>query len=154
MPSIVLTNKDFQALPEPFQKLLLAQFTSGTNFINKDDDRPAVKAPGDDDEELPDLSPSQTKKACESFTDKTKDFIRQIVSFPEDGFRLSDLAERVGVDPSKMRGMWGGITRVTRRLVDNDDVSLFSWTEDPDGEYRGRLSPMTYRSFRKTLGMT
>jgi hypothetical protein len=147
---MLLTEDDFQALPEEFQRLLISRFMP----VQEDgtDGEPA-EIDADDGEEPPDFSPAQAKKFYAACSDRTKEVIRQIVAFPEAGFLMSDLEKKVGVGPGQLKGSWTGITKVTRRILGDDEALLIWWTEGKNSEWHGRISPMTYRSFRKVLGV-
>ena len=143
MPSLVISEIEFQLLPDDVQQVLLTKFLSGVG----DAARPSS---ADDGEGPPDLSPAQAKNVIAGCSPKTVEVIRQIVDFPATGFRMDELAAKVGVEPGSMRGSWAGLTKVSRRVLGDPNAALIWWTELEE-TWRGRVSAMTHRSFRKAL---
>jgi len=104
------------------------------------------------DEDAPELSPAQAKRLVAYLGERSKDVMRQIVSYPVEGFVLSDLEAKMQTHPGGLRGCWTGITKVTRRVLENEHALLIWWSENDVGVVEGRLSSTAYRSLRKALG--
>ena len=85
---------------------------------------------------------------------KSIDLLKAIVGFPADGFLLSELGVKLGVDPATLRGSWSGLTKVVRRVTDDDDAALFWWEAEAGGDDSiGYLSPEAYRAIRRAFRM-
>jgi len=70
------------------------------------------------------------------------------------GFDLARVTEGLGVDDdTDLRGVWGGITKRVRTVLGDDEAYLIWWTEQESGDWTGRVSPTTHRSFGKVLGL-
>lgn len=148
MPSLTISHDEFRSLPEAVQRLLIAEFLPEEKL-------PSVSVEANanlNDEDAPDLSPVQAKRLVAYLGERSKDVIRQIVSYPVEGFVLSDLEAKMQSHPGGLRGCWTGITKVTRRVLENEHALLIWWSENDVGIVEGRLSSMTYRSLRKALG--
>lgn len=152
MPTLTITEDEFRTLPEDCQKALLACFLPDVDLDATDVGQPSARG-RDEDEEPSDLSVKQAQKTFSSFSDRTKEIVRWIVTRPASGFELLDLEKNFEVQANGLKGSWTGITKVTRRVLGDDEARLIWWTENEDGKWRGRLSPMTHRSFRRVLGL-
>ncbi len=142
MPSLVISEVEFQMLPGDVQQTLLAMFQPGADGV-----RPTT---ADDGEGPPDLSPAQARNVIAGCSPKTIEIIRQIADFPPSGFKMDELAAKVGVEPGSMRGSWAGLTKVSRRILGDPSAALIWWTELNE-TWHGRVSAMTHRSLRKAL---
>ena len=75
-------------------------------------------------------------------------------------FQIADVAKAIGVQPSGLSGVWGGLTRRLKTVTGDSDAYLIDWTKsepvvDEDDNYvdhTGEVTELTYRSFRKALG--
>lgn len=107
----------------------------------------------DEMEEPSDLSVAQAKKFLDRVSDKVRGTIRVIAEADPSGFTIPPILEALGVDDvSSLRGVWGGITKRVRTVLGDDQAALIWWVEE-EGGWRGRVSTMTHRSFRKVLGL-
>lgn len=148
MPSLIISHDEFMNLPEAVQRLLLAEFLPEEKLPSV-----SIETSADpNDDNPPDLSPVQAKRFVAYLGARSKEVIRQIVSYPVEGFALSDLEAKMQTHPGGLRGCWTGVTKVTRRVLDNDEALLIWWSENDVGVLEGRLSSTTYRSLRKALG--
>jgi hypothetical protein len=145
MPSILISDVEFQTLPDGVQQTLIAR------FLPRSGEAVVEAAPVDDGEGPPDLSPAQAKKLISGFGSKTVELIRHIAEFPASGFKMDALEEKMGCDAGGLRGSWAGITKVSRRVLGDPDAILIWWTQMEDGSWHGRVSAMTHSSLRKAL---
>lgn len=148
MPSLIISHDEFRNLPEAVQRLLLGEFLPEEKLPIA----PVEQEADPDLEDAPDLSPVQAKRFVAYLGERSKEVVRHIVSYPVEGFVLSDLEAKMQTHPGGLRGCWTGITKVTRRVLDNDKALLIWWSENDVGVIEGRLSPTTYRSLRRALG--
>lgn len=109
----------------------------------------------DEEWELPDLSPAQARKLVNNVSDRLRTTFKVIAEAPETGFIVKDIAQALGdEDEGTLRGIWSGITRRLRSVLDDEDAYLFQWEEDESGTtWKGMVSPTTHRSLRKALGV-
>lgn len=108
----------------------------------------------DESEEPADLSVAQAKKFLDRVSDKVRTTVRTIAEADPSGFDLARVKEALGVDDSTdLRGVWGGITKRVRTVLGDDEAYLVWWTEQESGDWKGRVSATTHRSFGKVLGL-
>lgn len=109
----------------------------------------------DEEWELPDLSPAQARKLVNNVSDRLRTTFKVIAESPETGFTVKDIAQALGdEDEGTLRGIWSGITRRLRSVLDDEEAYLFQWDEDEGGvTWKGMVSPTTHRSIRKALGV-
>lgn len=108
----------------------------------------------DESEEPADLSVAQAKKFLDRVSDKVRTTIRVIAESDPSGFDLARVREGLGVDDgTDLRGVWGGITKRVRTVLGDDEAYLIWWTEQESGDWTGRVSATTHRSFGKVLGL-
>lgn len=123
-------------------------------------------------EELNDLEPADAPDEAEGFVSgaaaidftseqaaeflsrcahKTRQVLIEILTRPEAGFLISEIAKAMGEkQPGRLRGVWGGLTKRTRTISGLDDAQLFRWTKHgPD--WHGQLSKTTFASFKALL---
>jgi hypothetical protein len=144
MPSLIISDAEFQLLPDDVQQVLIAKFLPTAEVSGE-------PTSSDEGDEPPDLSPAQAKKIIHGCADKTIDVIRQIAEFPVSGFKMSAVEKKVGTEPGGLRGSWAGLTKVSRRVLGDAEATLIWWTKLEDGTWHGRVSAMTHRSLRKAL---
>lgn len=150
MVSIIISDEEFQTLPQQVQTALLARFTSTAAQPER---TPWVSSNAEEEEDAPDLSPAQARKFFGSCSERTQEVVRFIAENPEEGFRLPDLEAAMEVEAGGLKGSWTGITKVCRRILGDENANLIWWSTDSDGVARGRFSAYTRRSFRKILGI-
>jgi hypothetical protein len=91
---------------------------------------------------------------------KTLCVLRFIAASEKPEFLLEDVVRAVPGAKSYMdlRGAWAGLTRRTRKLLDDPDALLVHWREVYDSEgnwvdWVGAISKMTHTSLRKQFGL-
>ena len=139
MPSITLSSDEFAELPPYVQRVVLGRFAqigAEIGALDNDDDGPA------------DLSVAQVKKLVSACSEKTIDVLREIIEFPVAGFGLSELEERCDAESTGLKGCWTGLTRVTRRILEDPEAMLIDWSAFGDDSDRGRVSAATHASLR------
>ncbi len=146
MPSLLISDAEFQMLPDDVQQHLIARFLPTSEEVA------AEPVLSNEDEDPPDLSPAQAKKVISGCSPKTIEVIRKIIEFPVTGFKLEELEANLGSEPGGLKGSWTGLTKVSRRVLGDTDAALIWWTKLEDGSFSGRISSMTHRSFHKALG--
>jgi len=99
-----------------------------------------------------DLSENQVRRFLERCSGKTIAALQVIADSPATGFRMKDVGKALGVDLAErdIRGVWSGLTRRTRTVLDNPKVYLIGWDQLAD-EWVGWVSPATHRALRKVL---
>ena len=152
MPSITLTDHEFQELPGDFQRFLMAKFYPCLDMPEVEAGQPA-EVGEDDDEHVASLTPSVAASILEDLKGRTKQVMRYIATCPADGFLLNDAAAHFDTRPGGLGGCWTGITKVSRRILNNPGVKLIQWTELEDGSWHGRLIFSNWKAFRKAFGI-
>lgn len=111
--------------------------------------------PLEEEWDLPDLSPAQARKLVNNVSDRLRTTFKVIAEAPEAGFTASDVAQALGdEDEGTLRGVWSGITRRLRTILDDEDAYLFQWEENESrATWNGMVSPTTHRSLRKVFGV-
>lgn len=108
----------------------------------------------DESDGPPDLSVAQAKKFLDRVSDKVRTAIRIIAESDASGFDLARIEEVLGGDDhTGLRSVWGGITKRVRTVLGDDEAYLIWWTEKESGDWMGRVSAITHRSFGKVLGL-
>lgn len=104
----------------------------------------------EDGTEYAELGLQAARTFLEGCNDKTTEAIQKIV---EAGLTFSQrqLETDMGVAPGGLRGVWTGLTKRVRTITHNDEVRLIEWVEEGDGEWTGRLMPVTREAFRRAL---
>jgi hypothetical protein len=102
----------------------------------------------ENDEGLADFSVAQAKKFLSGCGEKTKNAIREMVKGNSRHFQLDDVAKTLGVEAETLSGVWAGITKRTRTVLDDPDAYLIGWGEDG---CQGWLTEMTYNSLRRVF---
>jgi hypothetical protein len=87
---------------------------------------------------------------------KTVQVLRFIASCDQPEFYLEEAVDAVRGAKSylDLRGVWAGLTRRTRNILDDPEVILIQWRESYDErgnyvDYLGKVAPMTHASLRK-----
>lgn len=112
-------------------------------------------------EHFAELAPGQARDLYLGCQPKTKKVIESIAHSASRKFQIADVAKSVGEAPAGLQGIWSGLTRRTRTVTGDPQAYLIDWTKseatfDSDGNYvdqRGEVTEITYRAFRKALGL-
>jgi hypothetical protein len=115
-----------------------------------------------DDEHFAELSPGQAREFLAGCGQKTRKAIEVIASSNSNQFQIADVAKALGVRPSELTGVWGGLTRRLKTVTGDYSAYLIDWAKndpisDEDGNYldhTGEVTELTRRSFRKALGLS
>ena len=100
------------------------------------------------------LSDVQAQTLLGRLAPKSRDVIALIASAPVDGMKLTEVATHFGVRPSDLIGVWAGLTRVTRRVTQQNGAALIDWRRlGWEEDWTARLHPTTRDSFRRSLGL-
>ena len=115
----------------------------------------APSAGMEEEDEPADLSVAQVKKFVERCSDKTRTALRVIAEADASGFTLPMVAKVLGVDldVADLRGVWGGITKRVRTVLDDPEANLIWWVQDDQNQWIGHVSAMTHRSMRKAFAL-
>jgi len=113
-----------------------------------------------EDEHFAELSPGQARDFYAGCGAKTRKAIDVIADSSSRHFQIADVAKAIGVEPSDLSGVWGGLTRRLKTITGDSDAYLIDWTKsepvlDEEENYidhTGEVTEMTYNSFRKALG--
>ncbi|WP_145144460.1 hypothetical protein [Roseomonas gilardii] len=160
MPSIIITDEEFQELPEDVRQLLLAKFQGGYVSTTGAESTGEPGTSALDAEEMPDLSPAQARRLVDRITDKTLNVLQFIARSKDGSFSLNEAIKANGFSSANdLRGVWAAITRRSRKVMGDDELALIWWNQKPtvEGEntdWEGRISEMTHRSLRKALNIT
>ena len=110
------------------------------------------------DDNFVEFSPGQIKTFIDGCSDKTRAALEVMARSPSRQFQLADVASALNVEPSELRGVWGGLTRRTQTVSGDPNAYLIYWAGDPvyneNEEYVdhvGELTEMTYQSLRKAF---
>ena len=150
MPSITITEVEFQQLPGTLQRLLMAKFLP--DLIGQSSESPDV----DDDSRSPtntSITQAIISEIFDSLSPKTQQVMRIIASHPVTGFMLDDLAKKIGVRPGGLGGCWSGLTKVSKRVMKDPSLKFVIWSTDANGAWHGRLMPDHWDALRKFLGI-
>ncbi len=103
-----------------------------------------------EDDGLAEFSPAQAKKFLDGCSEKTKNVVREMVKGNTRHFHIEDLGFA-----ESLSGVWAGITKRTRTVLDDADAYLIDWGgQQEEKDYNaGSLSEMTYKSLRKAFGI-
>jgi hypothetical protein len=158
---IFITTDDLKSLPKQQQDFL---FDIIRGRLPSDDVPAAASSTAQtsevEDEHFVELSPGQARDFYAGCGSKTRKAIDVIADSDSPRFRLADVAKAIGVQPTELTGVWGGLTRRTKTITGDSAAYLIDWTKsdpihDDDGNYidhPGEVTELTYRSFRKALG--
>jgi len=120
----------------------------------------AMQSADDDfhDDHFIEFSPGQVKTFINGCSEKTRNALEIMAKSPSRRFQLADIAVALDVEPSELRGVWGGLTRRTQTVSGDSEGYLVYWVgegiHDENGEYIdhvGELTEMTYQSLRKAF---
>lgn len=134
---------------------ILRRYGLNLSDLSATEEEAAVAVEPVEEWELPDLSAAQARKLVTNVSDRVRATFRFVAEAPESGFTTREVAKVLGDhDPRALRGVWAGITRRLRSVLDDEDARLFQWDEvESEETWRGRVSPTTHRSLRKVLGL-
>ena len=157
--SLVISAETFRSFPADVQEQIIAKLRS----VDGSSTPLAGKAESADDafEDQPmDLSAQQFKKLVDGCATKTKTALKAMVEGPTPHFRVAAVAKAVGCAPSELSGVWSGITKRLRNIMDDPEAYLWRWDDDAkfdsDEVYTdqgGTVSDTTYRSARRVFGL-
>lgn len=158
---IFITTDHLKSLPKQQQDFLFAIVSGQESAFNA----PAHPASVTSDSEMADdhfaeLSPGQAREFYAGCGAKTRKAIDVIAGGTSRQFQIADIAKALGVKPSELTGVWGGLTRRLKTITGDAEAYLIDWTKsepvnDKEGNYidhTGEVTELTYRSFRKALG--
>jgi len=161
---IFLSDDVVQSLPSPLKHALLQELHRRFQWMPEQEacTSSMISAPAgviDETERAADLSVAHAMRYLEGCSEKTKKVIRAIVQGESRQFRLSDLASALGVTPDDLNGVWGGLTKRTRTILNDKTSKLIVWSQnfyDENGSWtdaKGNISEVTYTSFRTALAI-
>ncbi|TAY99670.1 hypothetical protein [Rhizobium leguminosarum] len=113
------------------------------------------------DHHFVEFSPGQAREFYAGCNEKTRKAVEVIARSDKPFFQLAAVADAIGVAAPELRGVWSGLTRRARTLTGDAGAYLIDWSKgeaiyDDDGAYsdqRGEVTELTYKSFRKALGI-
>jgi len=153
MVSLIISHRVFHSLSRELRKELLEKLQAAPG--SGSDDVPFVEATNvldsADGEEGPvELSVAQTKKLLAGCGDKTRTALEVIARNPSNCFLLSQIADELSCEHNELRGVWGGITRRVRNVLDDPEAD-FIWWSPTDDDYEGQVAEITHRSLKKAF---
>jgi hypothetical protein len=105
----------------------------------------------DDSEEFAELGIQAARAFLQGCGEKTEMALRLIVEAGET-FSMRALEEKMKVQPGALRGVWTGLTKRVRTITGDPEAALIKWGEETDdGDWIGRLMPVTREAFRRAL---
>lgn len=140
-------------------KLLGGDPTGDT--LSESQQHPSTSTDTSYDDHFVELSPGQARDFYAGCNEKTRKAVEVIARSGDRFFQLAAVAKAIGVTAPELRGVWSGLTRRARTLTGDAAAYLIDWSKgeaivDNDGNYidqRGEVTELTYRSFRKALGI-
>ena len=162
---LYIAREDFITWPATLQREVLHQMWGASKVVSEPETVAVVdggeEPVSDDDDNIAEISPGQARDFLKGCSEKTKTAIKAMVKGDSRLFQLKDVALSVGVGATELTGVWSGLTRRTKTVTKNPDAYLIDWTSgeaefDKNGQYvdhQAGLSQMTYKSFRKALGI-
>lgn len=158
---IFITTDHLKSLPKQEQDFLFG-IISGRKIGAAEPaaSRPSSEDVDVEDEHFAELSPGQARDFYAGCGAKTRKAIDVIADSSSRHFQIADVAKAIGVEPSDLSGVWGGLTRRLKTITGDSDAYLIDWTKsepvlDEEENYidhTGEVTEMTYKSFRKALG--
>jgi hypothetical protein len=155
---ICLSESDIRSLSQPARNELLGVIQRW--FQTVEPAAAPAAAPIDDDEMRPaDLSVSQATRFLEPCHEKTKKVLRAIVAGDSPEFQISVVANAAGKSIDEIGGVWGGLTKRVRTVLQKDKAYLVVWTDHTKDDQNnwidstGVISKITRESFRQVFGM-
>ena len=82
---------------------------------------------------------------------KTKQAIAYIVETGE-SFTMDEI--KFVMKQDDLRGVWTGLTKRVRTITGDKEAALIAWEQLGDGDWRGRMMPVTREAFRRALAET
>ena len=159
---IFITADDLKSLAKKDQDFLFDILTGRKNTLSEPTGSHTSSQEEDmEDEHFAELSPRQAREFYAGCGSSTRKAIDVIARSDSKYFQLADVAKETGVAPSDLSGVWGGLTRRVKTITGDSDAYLIDWEKsdpvyDEDEKYidhKGEVTEMTYRSFRKALGI-
>lgn len=158
---IFITIDHLKSLPKQQQDWLIS-IISGREIasVAQAERLSATSESEEEDEHFAELSPGQARDFYAGCGVKTRKAIDVIADSGSRHFQIADVAKAIGVQPSDLSGVWGGLTRRLKTITGDSDAYLIDWTKsepvlDEEENYidhTGEVTEMTYNSFRKALG--
>lgn len=150
--AITISSETFVSLPIEVQSLILDAVLGKKQST-------MTEAEKDFDPHFAQLSLPQAKEFLQRAGGKSSSAIEFMVSQPSGRFMLADLAKCLDEEIGDLRTLWGGLTRLTKRVTGDSDAYLITWKAngeiyDDAGAYidhEGHLSERTFTSFKKLL---
>lgn len=158
---IFITTDHLKSLPKQEQDFLFGIISGRKTAMDAPASQPASQEEDvEEDEHFAELSPGQARDFYAGCGPKTRKAIDVIADSASRHFQIADVAKAIGVQPSDLSGVWGGLTRRLKTITGDSDAYLIDWTKsepvvDEDDNYvdhTGEVTELTYRSFRKALG--
>jgi hypothetical protein len=158
---IFITTDHLKSLPKQQQDFLLGIVSGRTTASDAPVELQSAAHDAEvEDEHFAELSPGQARDFYAGCGPKTRKAIEVIANSPSRHFQIADVAKAIGVRPSELTGVWGGLTRRLKTVTGDSEAYLIDWTKsepvvDEDDNYvdhTGEVTELTYRSFRKALG--
>lgn len=105
----------------------------------------------EDAEEFAELGVQAARAFLQGCGDKTTNVLQRIVDAGEN-FSLRKLEAQMNVEEGALRGVWTGLTKRVRTITGDPEIALIDWgKETENGDYRGRLMPVSREAFRRAL---
>ncbi len=157
---IFITTDHLKSLSKQEQDFLFGIIGGSRAASNSLEPLPTIHESKVEDEHFAELSPGQARDFYSGCGTKTRKAIDVIADSASCQFQIADVAKAIGVRPSDLTGVWGGLTRRLKTITGDSDAYLIDWTKSEpilDGnenyvDQTGEVTELTYRSFRKALG--
>lgn len=137
--------------------------SDGANANTPDSDDAPSEIHYDPPHEAAELPLSLVRRlAAEPISSKTVQALRVIASAKTPEFHMKDVIDAVDGAETYLdvRGIWAGLTRRTRTILNDPSAQLICWRRDgiyeSDGDYVdhiGKVSALTHSSLRKYFGI-
>lgn len=159
---IFITTDHLKSLTKQDQDFLFDIITGRKSTVSElTVSRTASQEVGIEDYHFAELSPGQARDFYAGCGPSTRKAIEVIARSDSNYFQLADVAKETEVSPSDLSGVWGGLTRRVKTITGDSEAYLIDWNKsdpvcDEEGNYidhRGEVTEMTYKSFRKALGI-
>ena len=104
-----------------------------------------------DGDEYAELGIQAARAFLQGCSARTREVLAAIVQ-SGDSFSLRQLEIDTRAEEGSLRGVWTGLTKRTRTITGDDEAYLIQWSEQAeDGDYTGRLTPVTLNAFKRAL---
>ena len=105
----------------------------------------------ENDQEYAELGVQAARAFLQGCGEKTTQALRLIISSGEN-FSAQKLEEEMQVEQGALKGVWTGLTKRVRTITGDPSAILIAWEENSDdGDWIGRLMPVTREAFRRAL---